>query len=172
MLSSKALVYERAAHLIRRDLAECAPLFAFAVQTALLECQRVGFDVVVNEAVRTDELQRLYYTLGRTVPNSAVVTYARSALYSWHGYGLAVDVRSLTKGYDVSAAWMREVARIMKGAGLSWGGDWTRPDLPHFQWSRCKPSPSDKARELYRAGGLKAVWRAVGADIGTRGKDA
>jgi hypothetical protein len=164
-LASKASVYERAAHLIRRDLTECAPRFALAVQFGIAECQRRGFDAVVNEAVRTDELQRLYYTLGRTVPNSSVVTYAKSALYSWHGYGLAIDVRSKSKGYGVPTSWWRDVANVMKAAGLDWGGEWTRPDLPHFQWGTLRPAPSDVARELYRTGGLHAVWRAVGADL-------
>jgi peptidoglycan L-alanyl-D-glutamate endopeptidase CwlK len=44
------------------------------------------------------------------------------------------------------------------------GGDWKFKDLPHFQWGPCKPSPSDRARELIRTEGMEAVWGAVGAD--------
>jgi hypothetical protein len=35
--------------------------------------------------------------------------------------------------------------------------------LPHFQWGRCKPSPSDEARRLIDTEGEVSVWRAVGA---------
>ena len=47
---------------------------------------------------------------------------------------------------------------------LDWGGDWKKPDTPHFQWGACKPSPSDQARALLASGGMVAVWKAVGAD--------
>jgi hypothetical protein len=48
---------------------------------------------------------------------------------------------------------------------VSWGNcnDWHHPDLPHVEFGRCKDSPSDEARRLYSDGGVKAVWRAVGA---------
>jgi hypothetical protein len=49
------------------------------------------------------------------------------------------------------------------GHRLAWGGDWTHPDTPHFQWGACKPSPSDRARQLLDAGGVRAVWAEVGA---------
>jgi hypothetical protein len=163
LLSPKALIYEQASHLIRRDLSECAPRFALAVQYGIKECHTKGLDVVINEAMRSDALQRLYYTLGRTVPNSDIVTYAKSALYSWHGYGLAIDVRSLSMGYATPPSWIKGVAAVMADAGLDWGGRWIRPDDPHFQWHTLKPAPSDRARELFRTGGLPAVWREVKA---------
>ena len=44
-----------------------------------------------------------------------------------------------------------------------WGGEWSHPDYPHFQYGYCRPSPTQRARDLYAAGGLEAVWREVGA---------
>jgi hypothetical protein len=58
---------------------------------------------------------------------------------------------------------MQLVAAHFKANGCDWGGDWTHPDFPHYQWGGMKKSPSDHARELYAEGGKEAVWKAVGA---------
>ena len=147
---------------VQRDLRALAPKFAAALADGLNECWRRGLDAVVHEAVRADDLQRHYYAQGRTRPG-AVVTYAASALYSWHGYGLAVDIISASKAWGFSSQWINAVAAIMEARGLDWGGRWKRQDLPHFQFGTLKPSPSDRARELLRTGGREAVWREVGA---------
>jgi peptidoglycan L-alanyl-D-glutamate endopeptidase CwlK len=177
-----------AAALIRRDLGELAPRFRAAVEAALADCARAGRDAYVFEALRTDKLARLYYKRGRppTEEFPRPVTYAKDALSSWHGYGLAVDVISRARGWfhplpianptpaalqaeRVRAAeegriWFRDVATIFKAHGCDWGGDWPkRKDPPHFQFGTLKPSPSQQARDLLAAGGVKAVWRAVGA---------
>jgi peptidoglycan LD-endopeptidase CwlK len=176
------------APVVHSDLDELAPKFHLAVVQAIEACERAGFDAVVHEALRSDELQELYYRRGRppTRDYPHPVTNARSALYSWHGYGLAVDVISRSRGWfhplkvvnptpenlaaerhraaEEGARWFREVAAIFKAHECDWGGDWRpRSDPPHFQWGRLKPSPSDRARKLYADGGMDAVWRAVSA---------
>jgi hypothetical protein len=161
-LSPKAAAFTTSAPQVQRDLRHLAPKFAAALAHGLNICWRTGLDPVVFEAVRSHELQRHYYAQGRTRPG-AVITYAPSALYSWHGYGLAVDVVSASKAWGFSAEWIQRVATILKGVGLDWGGDWRRVDLPHFQWGTLKPSPSNRARELLDTGGIAAVWREVGA---------
>jgi peptidoglycan LD-endopeptidase CwlK len=161
-ISGKALVYEKAAGLLQRDITLLAPRMREAVEEALAECELRGFDVVINETVRSDQLQRLYYTIGRETEGK-VVTYAKSAMYSWHFYGLAIDIRDRAKGYNQPYDWWREVAAIFESHSLDWGGYWRRPDLPHIQWGTLKPSPSDRARELYAEGGLERVWFEVGA---------
>lgn len=91
------------------------------------------------------------------------MTNAKSNLYSWHGYGLAVDVISEKHFWNPPPGWWDKVAVIFKKHGCKWGGDWKARDLPHFQWGRCKPSPSDRARQLLMEGGLERVWKEVGA---------
>src|SRR6266566_241767 len=144
-----------------------APLFREAVMSALAECnERVSpsLEAHVYETYRSNELQLLYYARGRQVkPPATPVTNARSNLYSWHGYGLAVDVIHKEKGWDAGDNWFRNVATVFKKYDCKWGGDWHSPDQPHFQWAACKPSPSDRARELIRTLGIEAVWEAVGA---------
>jgi hypothetical protein len=162
--SPKALSEDEVRKLVHRDLAELAPKFRGAVEAALRDCAKVGLDAMVYEALRSDEVQRAYYALGRTVrPPTYTVTNASTAMGSWHFYGLAVDVISRSKGWGFSPAWIEHVAEIFKLHGCDWGGNWTRADLPHFQWGTLRASPSPRARQLFADGGREAVWKEVGA---------
>ena len=143
-----------------------APIFRAAVDAAIAECNNAenALQAMVYETYRSNELQTIYFARGRTVkPPNSPVTNAMNNLYSWHGYGLAVDVIHRSKQWNVGPEWFRNVADIFKKHGCKWGGDWTKPDMPHFQWGLCKASPSANARELMRTQGVLAVWEAVGA---------
>jgi len=151
-----------------RDIDYLAPLFREAVEAAIRECNMgvtPSLRAMVYETYRSNELQFVYYRKGRDAPPPPAerVTNAKSNLYSWHGYGLAVDVIHETKGWDAGDKWFRDVSIIFKKYGCKWGGDWTTADRPHFQWGLCRPSPSDIARELIRTKGVEAVWTAVRA---------
>ncbi len=157
-----------------RDLSLLAPKFRAAVEAAIAECAQLGLPVKVNEAYRSQARQAWLYAQGRTRPGDKV-TNAPTALTSWHGYGLAVDVIHATKAYwpfgkgaanaANNAKWFWQVSDVFKRHGCNWGGDFkTRPDAPHMQWGKCRPSPSDVARSLIREKGVQAVWEAVGAD--------
>ncbi len=149
---------------VTRDVNLLAPKFRQAVESAIAECQRKGIDAYVYETYRSPALAALYYQRGRTIiPPASPVTNAPNNLYSWHGYGLAVDVISRRHGWSKPNSWFEDVAEVFLRYGCKWGGHWKKPDLPHFQWGRCKPSPSDAARQLIRDGGMQAVWKAVGA---------
>ena len=147
-----------------RDLATLAPKFRAAVEEAIAGCARDGMDAIVYEAYRSPELQAAYYARGRTeIPPTHTVTNAKSNLYSWHGYGLAVDVISASCGWSVDAEWFADVAACFREQGCRWGGEWKQPDLPHFQWGLCRPSPSEQARALVRRNGVRAVWSLLEA---------
>ncbi|MEP6729771.1 MAG: M15 family metallopeptidase [bacterium] len=147
-----------------------APFFRDAVESAIAECNDTtnALDAFVYETYRSNELAAVYFSRGRTVkPPTTPVTNASTNLFSWHGYGLAVDVIHKTKEWDVPNEWFAKVAEVFARHGCKWGGDWKSPDRPHFQWGKCKPSPSDMARELIRTKGVEAVWEAVGASVPT-----
>ena len=147
------------------DLEKLAPRFNAAVTQAMAACTAAGLRAVIYEALRSEALQQLYYARGRTtVPPAYTVTNARSNLFSWHGYGLAVDVIHETLGWDAGDDWFAEVATHFRAADCRWGGEWKVTDLPHFQWGLCRPSPSDRARQILATNGMAAVWAAVGAD--------
>lgn len=149
---------------IHSDRCLLAPKMRAAVEATLAGCAARGLDAVVYESYRERATAVAYYRRGRTQrPPFSIVTNAPDETYSWHGYGLAVDIIHATKGWDVAETWHAMVSEIAKGHGLKWGGDWSHPDLPHHQWGRCKASPSDDARRILRESGLPAVWRAVGA---------
>lgn len=149
---------------VHRDVRLLAPKMEDAVLATLAECRERGIEAVVYESYRERATAEAYYRRGRTqIPPTRVVTHAPNELYSWHGYGLAVDIVHATKGWKAGESWFALVGEIGKRHGLKWGGDWTEPDLPHLQWGRCRATPSDEARRLYREGGLVAVWRAVKA---------
>lgn len=179
-------VWERIAALRVSSLEPLAPAFRAAVLAALADCRaraivvefRAGtsaplaLDPVVHESLRTDELQAIYYAQG--------TTRAKTARYSWHGYGLAVDVISARYGWftgraaardfpdrheraAAATAWFRAMGETFERHGCRWGGHWALADLPHVFWGKCKDSPSALARTLSAAGGNAAVWRVVGA---------
>jgi len=146
------------------DMGLLAPLFRAAVDASIAECDSKGLNAFVFETYRSNELQHIYYARGRTVrPPKSTVTNAFSNLYSWHGYGLAVDVIHRKLKWDAGEQWFRDVSEIFKKHGCKWGGDWTKPDFPHFQWGLCRASPSDRARSLIKTTGVWSVWEAVGA---------
>jgi peptidoglycan L-alanyl-D-glutamate endopeptidase CwlK len=147
---------------VDRDLAALAPRFRAAVEAALAECRAAGLDAIVYEARRSNERQEWLYAQGRTRPGERV-TNAKDAMHGWHFFGLAVDVISRSMEWDAPADWWQRMGAIFERHGCDWGGRWTTPDLPHVQWGTLKPSPSDRARELYVTDGLGAVWREVGA---------
>lgn len=177
---------------VDNDTMKLAPKMQAAVAATLLDCHAEGLDAVVFEAMRSAELQEAYWHRGRppTEEYPLPVTNARSNLYSWHGFGLAVDIISdsshwfvpMTRAqweklnnsnaeylsYCIERAkegewWFSRVAALAGRHGLKWGGNWKRRDLPHFQWHLCKPTPSDLARRLFQRGGLNAVWAEVDA---------
>jgi len=156
--------------MVNRDMSRLAPAFRQAVQAAIDECQSKGLDAMVYEGYRSQALAAMYYQRGRTVkPPFKTVTNAPSNLHSWHGFGLAVDVVHRTKFWapPEGDAWFHRVGDIFKRHGCTWGGDWKMADLPHFQWDRCPPGPSDAARELIQSQGMQAVWLHFGAVDGT-----
>lgn len=92
--------------------------------------------------------QQVLYSQGRTSPGN-VVTHAAPG-DSYHNYGLAFDVvptayKSLPNWNPSGEFWQR-IGTIGKGLGLTWGGDFTSPDKPHFE---LKAAPLSE---------LKAYW--------------
>lgn len=147
------------------SLDDLAPAMRAAVASAIEECNDNRLDAVVYESLRSDELQHIYWCRGRTeIPPDYTVTNVESAQYGWHFFGLAVDVISASKRWDVTPDWRHQVTEIFKRHGLSAGAEWPHPDEPHYQFGKCRRSPSNEARALYAQGGLPAVWAAIGAN--------
>ena len=151
--------------LVNRSMSGLAPLFRASVDAAIAECHAEGLDAFVFETVRSNALAAVYYKRGRppTKEYPRPVTDARDASWSWHGYGLAVDVISRAKEWDAGDEWFAKVAAIFKRHDCKWGGDWTTKDRPHLYWHLCRQSPSYISRRLHRIGQVREVWKLVGA---------
>lgn len=131
----------------------------------------VDLDWYVFETIRLDELQQIYYAQG--------TTKAKTADYSWHKYGLAVDgISQRFKWFNTPAArviwsnaskregyaleWFLRCGEYFEKHGCKLGARWKSKDLPHVYWGKCRPTPVT-APLLWRLGGNIRVWREVGA---------
>jgi peptidoglycan LD-endopeptidase CwlK len=104
-----------------------------------------GLNVRIISGTRTYDEQDELFAQGRT-KRGKVVTNARGG-FSNHNFGIAWDVgifnekgeyiddlidqgRMTSKAVDAE---YKKVGAYGKSLGLFWGGDWTKPDYPHFQ---------------------------------------
>ena len=137
-----------------------APAFAEAVQAVLVDMP----DAVIAESIRSEERQAWLFGFGRDYDDGrGVVTHAQTAQNGWHKFGLAVDIVHGKLGWDAGASWFEKLALCYEAHGLTAGARWRMRDLPHGQWGKCRPAPSDEARRLFAEGGNRAVWKAVNA---------
>ena len=100
----------------------------------------LGCDYVGISGLRTwDEQDRIYQLGRRGAAGEAKVTNARGG-HSWHNFGVALDCGVFRGGQyldEADRALAAQVHRVCavhaRRCGLTWGGDWKQPDLPHYQ---------------------------------------
>lgn len=149
---------------VERSMDVLAPAFAEAVRKMMIRLAG-GLEERVFETLRTEERQAFLYGFGRSYDDGrGKVTNARTALKSWHGFGLAIDVvEKDATPWSAPVTFWTQIGDAATECGLTWGGRWTKPDLPHVQWGRCPSTPTDEDRALYASEGVAAVWRKYGA---------
>lgn len=153
---------------VERSLDVLAPAFRERLM-GMLDALKGGGQEWVFETLRTNERQQYLYGFGRDYDDGrGQVTRAKSALHSWHGYGLAVDVIDKDLLWSPPKVFWSDLGRQADMHGLTWGGRWNQPDLPHVQWYNCPASPTDADRRLFRDHGMRAVWAKYNA-IATAG---
>jgi peptidoglycan L-alanyl-D-glutamate endopeptidase CwlK len=120
----------------------------------------------VSQGLRTWADQDALYAKGRTEPGE-IVTNAPGG-YSWHEFGLAVDVFpadviSGAPDWNPSHPSWAKIIEAAPSLNLVSGSCWKYcPDYPHLQYTGIFPvTPTDEARELFKQGGLQAVWNAA-----------
>jgi peptidoglycan LD-endopeptidase CwlK len=160
-------------------LALVYPRFADKIYKLYTRYIQEGHLLTVSQGLRTWEQQHDIWLQGRNpdgsyidpIHHKGVVTNADGG-HSWHNFGLAVDCDPVEK--DGSIDWNADhpqwklMERIGVGLGLTTGANWIRiVDAPHFQITGRFPvgAPDDEVRELYKSGGLLAVWAAVEASL-------
>lgn len=114
-----------------------------AALTEAIKDSPYDFGIPEDGGLRTEKRQKELYEVGRReIEDEAVITYCDGLeKKSYHQSGKAFDIF----GYkDGGASWdkevlttisthIRNVAEDQFNVTLEWGGDWSRPDMPHFQ---------------------------------------
>lgn len=136
-----------------RDLEDLHPFVLPRAQAVLDELRGGGFDPLPTEVLRTNERQAWLHALGRTTVapdgrgrGGAVVTRARTAATTWHGYRLAFDIVDRRILYNLRhprwGQWTAALAAAARTHGFRWGADWDNDgstadesflDWPHLQ---------------------------------------
>lgn len=140
-------------------LGEVMPELARRVEKVLQSLAADGLTFEVTQGLRSFDEQAKLYAQGRTGAGR-IVTNARAG-QSLHNFGLAVDVVEMEAG---RADWSDRKAYFRYGLhaealGLEWGGSWNKfLDLPHVEVPNISPT---SCLQLYRAGGMSAVWKTA-----------
>lgn len=135
-----------------------------AVMLQALAQERFKLKIIFLDTLRTEAEQAAYYAQGRMgvvsvnqkrkaagmpairASENKVVTKAKSASASWHGYGLAFDI-AITDAQGKQIIWNKnsdwnkdgkddwaQVGSLADEVGLEWGGHFTSIyDAPHYQ---------------------------------------
>lgn len=108
------------------------PIVARKAMDLIDKCKHQNIIIEITEGFRTLKRQADLYAQGRTAPG-IIVTDARAGT-SNHNYGVAFDICFVVDGKRVYKGPWKTVGAIGKSVGLSWGGDWKKPDQPHFEY--------------------------------------
>lgn len=115
-----------------RDISALLPNAQRACNLFMAECKRQGLNVLITETYRTQERQDYLYAQGRTRKGNKV-TWTK---YSRHTSRRAWDICKNLKGHEYSdTEFFYKCGEIARELGITWGGDWTSPDMPHFEVS-------------------------------------
>lgn len=121
-----------------RDISELKPVAQAACNLFLSECKAVGLDIFVTETYRSQARQNYLYEQGRTRAGQKVTWTKNSRHTSRLAWDIACNKPSL---YD--EATLKKAGVLAKKLGITWGGDWNTPDMPHFEVTTTWKAPSN-----------------------------
>jgi peptidoglycan LD-endopeptidase CwlK len=145
-------------------LALVHPELARRVRMLSDKCEAAGISIRVTCGLRTYDEQQELWDQGRSDPGQ-IVTNAMPG-YSWHNFGLAVDIAPGIPGgpafkpdwNEMDPQW-KQVLTLALTCQLSEGAVWrTFPDFPHLYPEELMASPNDYHRQLYAEGGEQMVF--------------
>lgn len=117
-----------------RDVTKLHPRLQAKIVELKRLCAAEGLSLGIGECYRTVAEQDALYAQGRTTPGSIVTNGKGSAYQSQHQWGIAFDFFKNIKGAEYTDySFFEKVAKLAKGIGLGWGGDWVSfKDRPHL----------------------------------------
>ena len=142
------------------------PLLMARVLNLNIAIEAAGEHIEVTEGLRSYSRQEALYAQGRTEPGP-IVTKAPGG-YSWHNYGLAVDVAPFVEyvpEWDLSNPTWQRIADLAPSNGLFSGSQFIHMvDWPHLQLAEIPHSPTAEHRQIFKAGGIESVWKELGLE--------
>ncbi len=165
------------------------PVVAYRVEQQAQICQAKGVYFRVAQAARSWATQAALWAKGRTAPGEPcqhdgilrpVGTCDRHPLglrvtkappgWGWHEFALAVDNApddptqpSYQPEWDADHPSYEVMIQAGLSVGLAPGGLWrTFADAPHFQPRELPVTPTAEIRQLFKDGGVQAVWQRIG----------
>lgn len=144
-------------------LNDVCPKLAGLIRQMAVMLSEEGIELHVTQALRSWSQQQALFAQGRTAPGNRV-TDAEGG-YSWHNFGLAVDVAPFVDkkpDWNASHACWQRIFAVGKSLGLAEGACWHKPDDPHLQLIDYPETPTDEDRQLFLDAGEVAVWEKYG----------
>jgi peptidoglycan L-alanyl-D-glutamate endopeptidase CwlK len=146
------------------------PKLANAVRMLSNQLVLLNIEIRVVQGLRSWAEQQALYDQGRTT-QGAIVTKCVPGM-SWHNFGLAVDVapdlnapgKPYVPDWNPNHLTWKTMEANARSLGFVCGADFrTFPDNPHLQITgRFPVNPDDEVRQLFKDGGVQAVWDEAG----------
>lgn len=135
-----------------RDISELSTKAQVACNMFLALCKEAGLSIGISETYRSQERQNYLYSLGRT-RSGTIVTWTKN---SRHTSRRAWDIYHNKKGDEYNTNILAKAGSIGKSLGITWGGDWSTPDYPHFEISENWTVPID---QIPMPTAVEAIWQ-------------
>jgi LAS superfamily LD-carboxypeptidase LdcB len=116
-------------------ISELDPSIQDAAKDLLRKAKEIGISLKITSGYRSHNEQEKLYQQGRATKGDIVTNV--QAGKSLHNYGMAFDVAPLDE--NENPYWPNDnklwdtIGSIGKSVGLKWGGDFSKPDYPHFE---------------------------------------
>lgn len=127
-----------------RGIDKLIPEARAEAESFLQQCNYWGLNILITDTLRTKEEQDALYAQGRTASGN-IVTSCKYP-YSMHNWGCAWDFCRNVKGkeYYDGDGFFEKVGQIAEDMGLTWGGNFRKPDRPHIQLRKYAPDKTAK----------------------------
>lgn len=141
-----------------RDINELTSNAQKACEMFLAECKAQGLKVLITETYRSQQRQDYLYNQGRTTKGKKV-TWTRN---SRHTSRRAWDICQNVKGQEYSnTTFFRKCGEIARSLGITWGGDWYTPDMPHFEIPENWSYKGDEEMTAYKRAEFEQIIKRV-----------
>lgn len=170
-----------------RNIDELLPTAQKACRLFLDECKKEGLNVCITETYRSQDRQNYLYEQGRSRAGN-ILTWTKN---SKHTGRMAWDICKNVKRQEYSdAAFFKKCGAVAKRLGITWGGSWKTPDMPHFEVDKNWKYEGDEVEiikdtvivgnkeytvDMIRQDGLtfikaRDIAKALGYEIGNKGR--